>query len=92
MSIKDDLNGKNDHTKSPTCKAHNSECPEEMEKPLTGVVGSFRRLDGLPLVDSEDGMAIIIKDFKIKPEMGQEIKYVITAAHGSVTYGKRIED
>jgi hypothetical protein len=91
MSTKDDLNDKNSSTKSLACKAHNNKCSEEKGNILKGVVSSFRRLDGLPLIDTEDGRVVIIKDFKTKPEMGEEIEYMITVEHGNVMYGRRVD-
>ena len=90
MSTKDNSNAKDSSAKGLTCKVHNVKHPEEEEGILKGVVSSFRRLDGLPLVETEDGKAVILKEFETKPEIGEEIEYIITVKHGSVMYGRRV--
>jgi hypothetical protein len=91
MSIKDNLNDKDSPAKSLTCKVHNAKRQEEQEGIHKGVVSSFRRLDGLPLIETADGKALILKEFETKPELGEEIEYIITVKHGSVMYGKRVK-
>ena len=88
MSIKDTSNDKYSSAKSLICKIHNVKRQEEEENIHKGVVSSFRRLDGLPLVETEDGKALILKEFKTKPEIGEKIQYIITVKHGSVMYGR----
>ncbi len=90
MSIKDNSNDKDSSAKSLTCKVHNVKRQEEEENIHKGVVSSFRRLDGLPLIETKDGKAVILKEFETKPEIGEEIEYIITVKHGSVMYGKRV--
>ena len=90
MSIKDTSNDKDSSAKSLTCKVHNVKRQEEEENIHKGVISSFRRLDGLPLIETKDGKAVILKEFETKPEIGEEIEYIITVKHGSVMYGKRV--
>ena len=92
MSVKDGGKGKGSTVKGLTCKVHNMDCKDEYQEIVKGIVSSFRRLDGLPLIETEDGRAVIINEFKEKPELNEEISYVITIRHGNVMHGKRIED
>lgn len=90
MLTRDDQGSKGLSNKCRTCEGHNITHVGGEEKIMKGVVDSFRRLDGLPLIETEDGTAIILKEFKKKPEKGEEIEYEVIASHGNVTYAKRI--
>ena len=92
MSIKEGLKSKGDPKKGYTCKTHSDEPPEEEKGSLKGVVCSYRRIDGLPVIETDDGLAVILKEFTAKPEIGEEVAYVITVRHGNVMYGKRVGD
>ena len=92
MTVKDDQQSKKSAVKGLTCKLHNMEGRGQEEKIERGVVFSFRRLDGLPLIETEDGRAVIINEFKEKPEKGEEISYIVTVRHGNVMHGKRVEE
>ena len=90
MTVKNDSTEKVSSVQGITCKSHDK-CSEDGEDILKGVVNSFRRLDGLPLIEREDGRAIIVNDFKTKPKMGEEIEYMITVRHGNIMHAKRVE-
>lgn len=92
MSTKKNLSATKKIMKDGACVLHNDKPGQGEEKIAKGVVGSFRRLDGLPLVDTEDGRVVILKDFRTKPQQGEEVRYTITAEHGNILYGKRIEE
>ncbi len=91
MTAKDDSNDKVSSAEGVTCKSHDI-CSEEEEEILKGVVDSFRRLDGLPLIEADDGRTIIVNEFKAKPEKDEEIEYIITARHGNVMHARRVEN
>ena len=90
MTAKDDYNESVSLAKCITCKSHDK-CSEEEDEILKGIVYSFRRLDGLPLIEADDGRAIIVNDFKTKPEKGEEIEYMITERHGNIMHARRVE-
>ena len=90
MTAKDDYNESVSLAKGITCKSHDK-CSEEEDEILKGIVYSFRRLDGLPLIEADDGRAIIVNDFKTKPEKGEEIEYMITERHGNIMHARRVE-
>ena len=90
MSTKEGTRSKNSSTTGYACKTHNAESPEDEKGIQRGVVCSYRRLDGLPLIETDDGRAVILKEFKAKPEIGEEVEYIITVRHGNVMYGKRV--
>ena len=90
MKTKDDIEGKESSNVCLPCKEHIGENKEEKEDILNGIVDSYRRLDGLPLIETQDGRAVILKEFKNKPEIGEEVEYIITASHGNVMYAKRV--
>ncbi|MFH1624268.1 MAG: hypothetical protein ABID54_03825 [Pseudomonadota bacterium] len=91
MSTKENSGMKRPSTKDLTCKVHNTEGSEDEKDIRKGIVSSFRRVDGLPLIETEDGRAVIVKEFQNKPQVGEQIEYLITAKHGAVMYAKRIE-
>ena len=91
MSTKDNSGTKSPSTKNLTCKVHNTEGSEDEKDIRKGMVSSFRRVDGLPLIETEDGMAVILTEFQNKPQVGDQIEYMVTAKHGVVIYAKRIE-
>lgn len=92
MATKENLRVTKKLVKGNACELHNEKPGQGEEKIVKGVVSSFRRLDGLPLVETEDGRVVIIQDFETKPQQGEEILYAITAEHGHILYGKRIEE
>jgi len=57
---------------------------------LKGVISSYRNLDGLPIIETGTNV-VIIKEFDTKPKIGEEIEYILTAMHGFIMYGKRVD-
>jgi len=88
--MKDNPNDKDFPAKGITCKTHSPKKPKKEEGVEKGVVSSFRRLDGLPLIEIEGGEVVIIKEFETKPQIGEEIEYIVTVKHGVIMYGKRV--
>ncbi|MDY6853755.1 MAG: hypothetical protein SWO11_03450 [Thermodesulfobacteriota bacterium] len=92
MKTKDDIERKASSNECLPCKKHAGENKEEKEDILKGIVDSYRRLDGLPLIETKDGRVVILKEFKNKPEIGEDVEYIITASHGNIMYAKRVGD
>ncbi|MFH2012366.1 MAG: hypothetical protein ABIJ37_06710 [Pseudomonadota bacterium] len=89
--MNDDQNEKDFPASGITCKTHSPRKPKKQEGTIKGIISSYRNLDGLPIIEIEGGRVAIIKEFETKPEIGEEIEYILTAQHGVIMYGKRVE-
>ena len=61
-------------------------------KRLTGKVWGFRG-DGYPMVESEQTrQCIVLTEYRIKPETGEEVEFEITVRHGNIANARRVDD
>ena len=64
---------------------------EEMMK-YRGKVWGYRG-DGYPLVESgETRLSIILTEYKVKPEIEEEVEFEILITHGNIANARRVGD